>query len=202
LQREFGLPVDQPAILMLGRLIEQKQPLEVVRAFAAVRRERACSLLVVGTGPLEAALRELVAKERIPDVAFAGFLDQTQIDRAYAAADVFVLFSKSETWGIVVHEAMNFGLPIVVSDRVGCAPDLVVEGGNGHVVPHGDREALARTLGRLLDSEEERRRLGRASVSIVDAYTYDRAYLGLVSAVARAVGAERWPAPTPTAAAI
>jgi glycosyltransferase involved in cell wall biosynthesis len=135
----------------------------------------------------------MVAREQIPDVVFAGFLDQTQIAKAYAVADVFTLFSGyDETWGLVVNEAMNFGLPVVVSDRVGSAADLVRQGENGLVVAHQDVPGLARGLERLIDSESMRRRFGDVSRDIVSTYTYDRTADGLVSAVAAAVGSRRW----------
>jgi len=195
---EFGLPSDRPVVLMVGRLIEKKQPLRVLEAYASIRRKRRCALLVVGTGPFEADMRRVVREEVIPDVAFAGFLDRTRIGRAYAAADVFTLFSShDETWGLVVNEALNFGLPVVVSDRVGSATDLVVDGGNGFTVPHDDVAALAGALERLVCSEALRADFGVAALEISSKYTYDRAAEGVIAAVAAAVGPQRWAASGP-----
>lgn len=116
IEREAG-----PVILTVGRLIPKKQPLHLFEAFRQVRANRRCTLLVVGSGPLEHELRQKVAAEGIADVVFAGFLDQTQIARAYVVADVFALVSShDETWGLVVNEPMNFGLPIIV--RIAWAP--------------------------------------------------------------------------------
>jgi glycosyltransferase involved in cell wall biosynthesis len=123
----------------------------------------------------------------------AGFLDQTQVSRAYVAADVFALVSShDETWGLVVNEAMNFGLPIVVSDRVGSGADLVQSGHNGFVVPHDDLDALIAALDRLVVSGDLRRRLGEASREMISAWTYDVTAAGLVAAVRAAVGESRW----------
>ncbi len=188
IEREAG-----PVILTLGRLIPKKQPLHLLDAFRQVRANRRCTLLVVGSGLLEQELRQKVDAERIPDVVFAGFLDQTEIARAYVAADAFALVSShDETWGLVVNEAMNFGLPVVVSDKVGCAADLVVDGRNGFVVPSRDREALAHAFQKLVESAELRQRFGQASIDIVSQWTYDRTAAALCDAVAAAVGAERW----------
>ncbi len=99
-----------------------------------------------------------------------------------AAADVFVLPSVEETWGIVANEAMNFGLPLVVSDLVGCAPDLVREGENGFVVAHDDVEALTGALERLVSNRDVRERFGARSLEIVSEWTYDVAAEGIVQA--------------------
>ena len=80
------------------------------------------------------------------DVRFLGTLDHEALCRAYAAADVLALPSRSEPWGFVLNEGMEFGLPLVVSEAVGAGPDLVEEGGNGFVVPVGDAGALAAAL--------------------------------------------------------
>lgn len=187
LRAQFGLPSDQPVILTVGRLIEKKQPLLVVEAFARLRRTHLCSLLVAGSGPLEGAMRAKVEGDAVPDVAFAGFVDQTAIGRAYAAADVFTLFSShDETWGVVVNEAMNFGLPMVLSDQVGSAVDLVREGENGFVVDHRDPGALERALAMLVSDSQKRSRFGEASRRIVADWTYEKAAAAIVEAASRA----------------
>ena len=102
-----------------------------------------------------------------PRCRLCGFLDQSQIARAYVAADIFALVSShDETWGLVVNEAMNFGLPIIVSDRVGSASDLVKDGHNGFVVPHDDLDALIARY-RLVVSDDLRTRFGEASRQMI-----------------------------------
>lgn len=194
LRADLGINRDAgPVILMVGRLIPKKQPLHLLDAFRRVRAERQCTLLFVGSGELERELRQKVAAQKIADVAFAGFLDQTKIARAYAAADVFALISShDETWGLVVNEAMNFGLPIIVSDKVGSGTDLVVEGRNGFVVPWSDSEALAAALARLIDSDDLRRCFGAASTEMISKWTYERTAHAVRRAVAAAVGPRRW----------
>jgi glycosyltransferase involved in cell wall biosynthesis len=182
-----------PVILTDGRMIPKKQPSHLLEAFRQVRANRRCTLLVVGSGPLERQLREKVAAESIPDVVFAGFLDQTEISRAYVAADIFALVSShDETWGLVVNEAMNFGLPIIASDRVGCTTDLVQAGHNGFVVPHDDLDELVAALKRLVLSADLRMRLGQASRAIISSQTYDMTAAGVVAAARAAVGESRW----------
>lgn len=194
LRQCFGLPDETgPLVLMSSRLIPKKQPLLLLEAFRRVRLEMKCALLIVGSGELEATIRERIAKDNVPDVVLAGFLNQTQMSRAYAAADLFVLPSAfHETWGIVVNEAMNFSLPVIVTDRVGSAKDLVQEGRNGFIVPADDPAPLASAIARLVSQPDLRHEFGAASHDIVQDWNYDRAAEGIVAATARAVGAERW----------
>ena len=106
-------------------------------------------VVYVGAGPLEDAIVRR-ARERGVRVAMLGFRNQTQLPELYAASDVFVLPSDTrETWGLVVDEAMAAGLPVAVSDAVGCAPDLVDEGETGFCFGCGDPAALAVAMERV-----------------------------------------------------
>ena len=187
-RRSFGLPPDQPVVLLCGKLIPVKDPFLLLRAFAEVRRRATCSLLYAGDGPLRAEVEAAAVRLGIPDVRVSGFLNQSEVPRAYAAADVLVLCSERETWGLAVNEAMNFGLPVVVSDRVGCAADLVVDGENGRVVPAGCAACLAAALQELVCDPERRRSWGARSREIVEAYDVGRTADDVVSAVLQIAG--------------
>jgi glycosyltransferase involved in cell wall biosynthesis len=182
LRRSFGLEPDQPVVLSVGKLSPVKQPLMLLEAFRRVRAIRPCSLLFVGEGELESQLRAKVDTEKIPDVRFAGFLNRSEISTAYVAADVFAFPSRHETFGLAVAEAMNFGLPIVTSDSVGCVADLVQAGENGYALPSGDVDALAAALGELVDDEMRRRRFGARSLELIESRTYAAAREGIVEA--------------------
>jgi glycosyltransferase involved in cell wall biosynthesis len=185
LRARFGVTDDRPVVLFVGRMIEKKRPLLLLDAFARIRRERACALVIAGDGPLRAAAESAVAARAIPDVHFAGFLNQSELPAAYAAADVFTLpSSHHETWGLVVNEAMNFSLPAVVTDRVGCAEDLVHNTRSGTVVRPDDAASLAAALAHLIDDRDRRERYGAESRCIVSRYTVAAAADGIVSAAA------------------
>lgn len=185
LRREFGIPETAgPVILSVTRLIPKKQPLALIEAFRRLRERRRCCLLIVGSGELEAAVRSRIAEMGIPDVYLAGFVPQSQIARAYAAADVFVLFSHHhETWGLVVNEALHFGLPVIVSDVVGAGLDLVRDGHSGFVVDRADTEALASRLEAMIDNPQLRARMGAAGTEIVQAWNIERTAEGVLAAV-------------------
>jgi glycosyltransferase involved in cell wall biosynthesis len=184
----FGIDDDAPVVLFSGKLIPKKQPRALVEAYARVRRERACWLLVAGDGSERAAVEELVTRHRVPGVILAGFLNQSELPAAYAAADLLVLPSGwDETWGLVVNEALNFALPVVVSDKVGCAEDLVRSGWNGFVVPHGSPGALARAIGLLVaEPPLVRAELGARGRELVEAYSVERCADGIVAGCLRA----------------
>src|SRR5207244_3025893 len=100
-----------------------KRPLDVLAAFQALEHRDRAALLYVGDGPLRGTIEARAAG--MANVKVTGFRNQTELPRAYAAADVLVLPSEFEPWGLVVNEALNFGLAVIASDRVGAAPDLV-----------------------------------------------------------------------------
>ncbi len=180
-------------ILSVSRLVPKKQPLFLLEAFRRVRARMQCTLLIVGSGELEAQMRARVERDAIPDVKFAGFVSHSRIADAYGAADVFALLSRAhETFGLVVPEAMNFGLPIVVSDKVGCAPDLVADGLNGFIVSHADAEQAARAFARLIADAPRRQAMGRASLMRLESWSLDDEVDGFLRAIAAAVGPQRW----------
>ena len=180
----FGLRPGRPVVLFASKLMPRKHPDDVVRAVARLRDEGVgASLLLVGTGEMETALRSLVAQYGLEDVvSFGGFVNQAELPRVYAASDVFVLPAENEPWGLVVNEVMCAGMPVVVGADAGCARDLVHDGQNGLLVPAGDVGALVNALRRLLESEAERAAMGRKGREIVTGWSYERCRRGVVAA--------------------
>ena len=112
-------------------------------------------------------------------------LPHDRVVEAYVAADVFALLSRHEPWGVVVNEAAACGLPLVLSDRVGAAPDLLRDGENGFLVPVDDAPAAADALRKLGDAEE-RRRMGARSAEIARDWGYGPSIENFVAAVREA----------------
>jgi len=180
----LGLPAERPRILFSGKLTPIKAPEVLLEAFARVDKPRA-SLCFVGDGPLrgqlEARARELGLHER---VVFAGFRNQRELPAFYDAADVFVLPSRQEPWGLVVNEAMNAGRAIIASDKVGSAADLVRPGENGAIFPVDDVDALAAALKHCLASPERSAAMGRRSLEIIRTWSFREDIDGLKQAIA------------------
>jgi glycosyltransferase involved in cell wall biosynthesis len=146
LLRHWGLDEEATVFLFVGKFVEVKRPMDFVLAVDhAARRGAPVMGLMVGDGPLRPPCEAFVRRNGAP-VRFAGFLNQSQVVRSYIAAGALVLPSEGETWGLVVNEAMACGRPCIVSDKVGCAPDLVIHGETGAIFPMGNVEALTELL--------------------------------------------------------
>jgi glycosyltransferase involved in cell wall biosynthesis len=178
LRERRGIPADAFVVLIAGKLLEIKRPLDAIHACAAIRG-RGVHLLFAGDGPLRAACESEASRLGVP-AYFAGFLNQRQMPSAYAAADALLVPSSSETWGLVVNEAMASGLPVVVSSAVGCCPDLVIEGRTGCSFRTGDIESLASTLSWLADDRPNAIAMGRAARAHIASYSIDAAADGFL----------------------
>ena len=144
-------------VLFAGKLIARKHPADLVRAVARLQMP-SLEVAFAGSGELEPMLREFADRSHVP-AEFLGFVNQSRLPAVYAGADVLVLPSDGrETWGLVVNEAMACGTPAVVSDAVGCGPDLIEEGGTGATFPLGDVAGLASAIERVLALDPDGRR--------------------------------------------
>jgi len=155
---EIGLGENDVAILFSGKLSERKGVHTLTAAARLLPPELRARVVLIflGSGPEQASLAASCLSEPAVRAVFPGFRNQTQLSPWYHAADMLVLPSlRFETWGLVVNEALHHGVPCVVSDAVGCAPDLIEEGRTGAIVKTGSAEslaaAIARTAGRLSD---------------------------------------------------
>lgn len=189
----FAFPDRQPrregpfTFLFSGKLIDKKRPLDVLQALATLVRSTgpgAVRLLIAGDGELRSECEALVAQHGLP-VEFLGFLNQSRIAQAYRDSDALVLPSDhGETWGLVVNEAMASGLPAIVSDQVGCHPDLIQEGLTGHTFPCGDTGALADRMQRLAQAPDAAFRMGQSACQRVnDRYSYQQVVEGTLAAL-------------------
>jgi glycosyltransferase involved in cell wall biosynthesis len=144
------------------------------------------SLLLVGAGAEREGLEQLSHSVGARTI-FAGDLPWEQILEAYVASDIFALLSLRETWGVVVNEAAACGLPLVLSDRVGAAYDLLRSGENGYLVRAGDAGAAAEALKAIAADPSLRIRFGARSREIVASWGYEpsvASFLEIVRAAA------------------
>jgi glycosyltransferase involved in cell wall biosynthesis len=173
-----GVAAREPRYLFVGRLIERKGIRLLLEAFRDVDKGE---LWIVGDGPLR---NEIEAASR-PDshVRLFGHLEGRELATLYRKATVFVLPSLYELWGLVVNEALEYGLPVITTDEVGAADDLIDAGVNGLVVPTGSTQALAQAMRRVAEwTPEQRRRCGRHSRDKLAAWSLDRTVEGFVRA--------------------
>ena len=183
LRSRYGVPDDATVFLFAGKFIDVKRPLDFVEAMALLSRQGAeVAGVMVGDGPLRPQVEAAIERTGAP-VQLAGFLNQSEMPGAYALSDVLVLPSRTETWGLVVNEAMACGRPAVVSDAVGCAPDLIDEGTTGMTYPAaGGAAPLARAMEAAL-SLPRRRTTREALAAKTETYSLRVAVEGTLRAV-------------------
>ena len=174
--------------IFCGRFAAGKLPLFAIQVAALVATQlgRRVRLLLVGSGPLEASMRQAVARvaDRV-DAEFAGFATQAELPGHYARARLMLFPTAGDTWGVVANEACAAGLPVLVSPQAGVAGDLVLDGQNGRVLAL-DATCWAVAAAELLSDEAAWQRMSRCSLDRVRPYTYANAAHGLAGAVVHA----------------
>jgi glycosyltransferase involved in cell wall biosynthesis len=186
LRGEVGIGPDDVVVLSVARLASEKGLDTLLRAAAAAGEPRLVVALA-GSGPERERLASLASELGVRLVLLPDIPWERIVER-YAVADVFALLSRHEPWGVVVNEAAACGLPLVLSDRVGAAYDLLEDGRNGRLVPVDDVEAAGTALRELAADPERRRAMGAASREIVAGWGYEPSIERLVAVVRRVAG--------------
>lgn len=181
LKQELGIPLSIPVVLFSGKLVDRKCPMDLLRAFEVVIKDINAALVFVGEGLLRNNLENYTKEKGIKNVYFTGFKNQNEISNYYVIADVLVLPSSFEPWGLVVNEAMCFGLPIIVSDQVGAGADLVKDNVNGFVYECGNITMLTDKLRQLLTNNDLRQKMREASLKLVNRWSYKENIEGIIS---------------------
>ena len=169
----FGLPTE-PYFVYVGRFAEEKNVSRLLESWVAYRREGGTwPLVLVGDGPLASSLRDAATASGFgPNIHFPGLKSSRALLPFYAFAGCFVLPSTREPWGLVVNEAMAAGLPVLVSDRCGCAADLVQPDRNGFVFDPADGAALTARMYQVSSlSAAELRAMGAESRRLMNDYS-------------------------------
>jgi len=172
--------------LFAGRLVREKGVFDLLAAYAKledhVRKET--GLVFVGDGELRPQLEEQARAVTPGMIRFAGFAHREQLAAYYALAEVLVLPTHTDTWGLVVNEAMACGLPVILSRAAGCAADLVRENWNGIVVPPADVSALAATMQKLAGQPDLCVTMGMNSLRQIRQYSPEAWSEGMVRTLA------------------
>jgi len=187
-----------PYFLTVARFVRKKNLERLLRAYAryvSAAGDLAWPLVLSGDGELRPELAAQVeAAGLLNRVRFTGFAQYGQLPEHYAGAGAFILPSLSDQWGLVVNEAMASGLPVLVSERCGCAPDLVVDGENGFVFSPTDVSQMSTILSRMANLSAERRdRMGGRSREIISRFNLEAFARGLWQAAEKAVNVRKFP---------
>jgi glycosyltransferase involved in cell wall biosynthesis len=193
-RQRLGLPAR--FFLASARFIAKKNLLRLLDAYADYRRRAgadAWHLVLLGNGELRAEVESRIARlDLTGEVVLPGFRQYDELPACYGLAGAFVHASTTEPWGLVVNEAMASGLPVIVSDRCGCVPDLVRDGINGYAFDPCDTRQLADLMLKVAADDRALAAMGEASRRIVADWGPERFAGGLMQAVE--VGMSR-PAP-------
>ena len=182
-RRRWGVPEGSSVFLFAGKFIALKRPLDFIRALAQARAAGARVYgLMAGDGPMRSEIETLIASLNAP-VSLLGFLNQPAMSGAYRTSDALVLASDRETWGMVVNEAMTCGRACIVTDRVGCGPDLIQPGRTGFIFPVGDVEALSARIRQIADSPILAATMGVAARDLITRHSVRAAAEGLTRAI-------------------
>lgn len=179
LRAELGLDDGVPVILYAAKMEPRKRADHLLAAYAALCREisPAPYLVLAGDGEMRPLLEQQAAG--LDRVRFIGFQGQRQLPALFDLADVFVLPSIHEPWGLAINEAMSAGTAIIVSDEVGCALDLVEDGVTGFVVKAGDIPALTAALRRIVTDPAAAAAMAAAGRARIDGWSISRSVQGL-----------------------
>jgi len=192
LRTALGLEPGRPVILYASKMIGRKRPRDLLEAYARLspdgRREPHPYMLFVGDGGMRPELEARAAQLGWNSIRFLGFKNQTELPAYYDLCDVFVLPSEQEPWGLVINEVMNAARAVIVSDEVGCAPDLVKSDINGQVFRAGDIGGLLAAVTTVLDDPGKARVMGQRSLEIINRWSFREDIAGLRGALETVVG--------------
>jgi glycosyltransferase involved in cell wall biosynthesis len=190
LRQTLGLPSTAVIFIFVAKLIQEKRPLELIKAYSRLNAGDRAALVIAGDGILAPECKRYVAQAGLKNIVFTGFVNQSELPKYYALSDVLVHAADpcKGDWGLTVNEAMACGLAIIASEGVGAAIDLVKERGTGLMIPCGSISALAAAMERLLDRlvcDQMR----SASKRVIAGWDYERCVRGIKRALSQTVPA-------------
>ena len=188
-RKELSLDAGRPVILFASKLQRRKHCSDLLAAYQILvenNRDGAPPyLVIVGDGEERVALEEQAKANGLADVRFCGFRNQSELPRFFDISSVFVLPARHEPWGLIVNEVMNAERAVIVSDDVGCQPDLVTDGVEGCVFPVGDVNGLAEALRRVLATPETTMQMGRNALEKINTWSFEEDVLAIREAIAQ-----------------
>lgn len=172
-------------ILFIGQLIERKGVEYLIDAYKILKDEydEVC-LVIIGDGDLINQLEESCANKQIKDVHFTGWVSEEDKIAYYSIADLFVLPTRRDVWGLVINEAMCCGLPVISTKAAGCAVDMIKPCKNGFIVDVDDVDQLYSAMKEIILNDELAKNMGEKSLEIIkNEYTLKNMVNGFVSAI-------------------
>ncbi len=180
-RRDLGIPQDAVVILYLSGMKSRKRPMDLLKAFIRVKERDNVYLVFAGAGEVYEELKD--TSSACQNVKLVRFVNQSEIGIYYAMANLFILPSVDEPWGLVINEAMCHSLPIITTTKVGAAKDLIVHGKNGFIYEPGNVEQLSTYISYFLCNPEKLREMGEQSKDIIKYWSYQEDLTGILEAL-------------------
>jgi glycosyltransferase involved in cell wall biosynthesis len=188
LREDLQLEAGRPIFLYASKLQDRKRCIDLVEAYIRLAPAHGVDphayLLIVGDGQERAAVERRIQESGLSSIRMLGFRNQSELPRYFELCDVFILPSIHEPWGLIVNEVMNAGRTVIVTDQVGCQPDLIEDGVNGFVVPAQDIDALAAALRRILEEPSLAHAVGQRALERISRHSFEEDVQGLRKALA------------------
>jgi len=179
--KKYNFDANKRRLLFVGKMQRKKRPDFLIECFKNAKTKLNIELILIGAGELSPVLQKL-AGERA-DIKLLGYLDQTEIAHVLAVSHAFVLPSgDGETWGLVLNEALNAALPLIVSDRVGSCDNLVTSA-NGVKFKLDDEKSLVDAIEEIFGNESRRISMGKESMKLTEIYSPENVKIGILDAI-------------------
>jgi glycosyltransferase involved in cell wall biosynthesis len=173
LLRQYGLPAKN--FIYIGRFSKEKNIILLLKAYERLKSQNNWGLILIGNGPQRIELINYIEEHNLRHVFMPGFQQKENLPQFLIVSDVFILPSIYEPWGLVVNEAMAAGLPVLVSQKCGCYPDLIDEGVNGFSFDPLDDNNLFELMNNIVNGKYDLEKMGLASLEIIKDYTPEKA---------------------------
>lgn len=167
---ELGISMERKMVLAIGRYDHGKGFDLLIRSAAALEND--ADIYIVG-GKVTDEYEKLAAESHAVNVVFVDFLRKKELSRYLLAADIFVLPTRHDAWGLVINEAMAYGLPIISTDKCVAALELIEEGVNGYVVPTDNVTALENRMRKLLEDDVLLEEMAGKNLKKIKGYTIE-----------------------------
>ncbi len=176
---------EKQVVLSIGQFIHRKGYDVLLKAMARLPRD--ISLYIIG-GKVTPEYSSLVEELKLSNVHFVDFMSPAELKKYFIAADVFVLPTREDVWGLVINEAMAHGMPVVTTDRCVAGIELIQNDINGYIVPVEDHESLQQAISKVLSDDGMRNRMAAENLGTIRDYTYETSAMDVTRAIEKVYG--------------
>lgn len=170
-----ALQISEPRMIVsVARFIPQKGLDTLIRAFSELSSLDVALVLIGGSRDVYTSFLDTLPEGVFSKIYFPGFMNKAKLYQYYKAADLFVLPTHHDAWGLVINEALSCGLPVITTNRCGAGLETITPGENGFIVEHTDLEALKTTLDSLLENPDLRLHMASQNLKLAHEYTIEK----------------------------